>query len=73
MIYMIYMVEIYLEREDKTLNLEISENKKIKDLLKEMNISISSVIITKNEQVTLEDDIVKNTDKIKILSVVSGG
>lgn len=70
---MIYMVEIYLEREDKTLNLEISENKKIKDLLKEMNISISSVIITKNEQVTLEDDIVKNTDKIKILSVVSGG
>ena len=67
------MVEIYLERENKTINVEIKNKKKIKELLNEMNISISSVIISKNDNVTLEEDFIENEDKIKVLSVVSGG
>lgn len=67
------MVELYIEREDKSLNIDIEDKKRIKDLLEDLGISVSSVIITKNDQVTLEDDFVLNDDKIKVLSVVSGG
>lgn len=67
------MVEIYLERENKTINHNLKKDTKLKDLLKELNISISSIILVKNNEITLEDDFVKEDDKIKILSVVSGG
>jgi sulfur carrier protein len=67
------MVEIYLEREDKMINKKLTSPVKLKELLEEMNISVSSIILTKNGEVTLEDDMVDDNDKVQILSVVSGG
>jgi len=67
------MVIIYVEKEDKELKIKLNNSKKLKDLLKEMNISISSVILVKNNQIVLEDEVVIDSDEIKILSVVSGG
>jgi sulfur carrier protein ThiS len=67
------MTEIYLEKENKTIQKELEKPIKLRKLLKELNISIESVILTKNDEITLEDEDVCNTDKIKILTVVSGG
>lgn len=67
------MVEIYLEKENKTIEKKLEKSTKLKDLLKELDISVESVILVKNNEITLEDEEVNNKDKIKILSVVSGG
>jgi len=67
------MVEIFLERENKTINKEIKMSITLKSLLKELNISINSVILTVNGEIALEDSKINNGDKVQILSVVSGG
>lgn len=66
-------MEIFIERENKTVNLEIDGEQTIKRILKKLNLSTESVIIIKNNDISLEDELVSNTDKLKLLSVVSGG
>lgn len=66
-------MEIYLERDDKTIQIPLEEEKVVKDLLKEQDIPLESVIIVKNGSICLEDETVTDNDSIKILSVVSGG
>lgn len=66
-------MEVFLERDNKTLDIEIKKEIPISKLLKQLNISTESVIIVKNNEIALEDEIVTNEDKLKLLSVVSGG
>lgn len=66
-------MEAFLEKENKTISIELKKEKSLKDILKELNISIDSVILVKNDEVCIEDEMVSNEDKIKLLSVVSGG
>ncbi|MGV8086805.1 MAG: MoaD/ThiS family protein [Candidatus Woesearchaeota archaeon] len=65
-------MKIYIEKDDRSL--ELKHDKIIcKELLSELKINPSTVIIVKNDEVILEDEIIENSDEIKILSVVSGG
>ncbi|MEM4397262.1 MAG: MoaD/ThiS family protein [Candidatus Woesearchaeota archaeon] len=64
-------MEIYLERENKTL--EVVFKGKVKDLLKKLKFNSEEVLVVRNEELLTEGDILKNSDKIKIMSVVSGG
>lgn len=66
-------MEIFLEKDNKTVNLKINEPKLLKNILNELNITLESVILIKNDEICLEDELVSNEDKIKLLSVVSGG
>ena len=66
-------MDIFIERENKTIKYELKKSQKIIEILKELNITLESVILIKNDEIALEDEIVKNTDKLKLLSVVSGG
>jgi len=66
-------MEIFLEKDNKTIELEIKESKSLKNILKELDVSVESVILIKNDEICLEDELINNYDKIKLLSVVSGG
>ena len=66
-------MEIFIEKENKTIDYEVSEKIELKEVLKKLNISLDSIILVKNNEVCLEDELVSDSDKIKILSVVSGG
>lgn len=66
-------MEIYFEKENKTKKINLKKNITLKELLKELNITLDSIILVKNDEICLEDEIVTNKDKIKLLSVVSGG
>ena len=65
-------MKVFIEKDSKSVNVK---HKKIsgKVLLEELNINPSSVILVKNDEVVLEDEILGEKDDIKILSVVSGG
>ena len=66
-------MEIYFERENKTKKITLKEPITLKELLNQLNLNLDSIILVKNDEICLEDEIVTNKDKIKLLSVVSGG
>jgi len=66
-------MEIFLEKENKTITKNLSSSIKIIELLDELQINKESIIIVKNNNIALEDETINNEDNIKILSVVSGG
>jgi sulfur carrier protein ThiS len=68
-------MKVYIEKDSKSLDIKIIKNQKIdgKKLLEKLKINPSSVILVKNDEVVLEDEIFTEKDSIKILSVVSGG
>ncbi|MDA3856142.1 MAG: MoaD/ThiS family protein [Candidatus Woesearchaeota archaeon] len=66
-------MELYLEKDDTTKNIELKTPTTLKEILQNEKIIIESVILVKNNEVCLEETLVEDKDKIKLLSVVSGG
>lgn len=67
------MVKILIERTGETKEIVLDKPKKIKEILKDLNISVSSVLILKNKQISLEEQEINNEDSLELLAVVSGG
>jgi thiamine biosynthesis protein ThiS len=63
-------MKVYLEKQDKNIK---SKAKNVKDLLNELDINHTTVIVTVNDELVIEDYQLKETDEISILNVVSGG
>ena len=66
-------VEVFIDRENSHKTVELKDNAVVSDLLKELSINPVTVIISRNNELILEDDELNNMDEIKILSVISGG
>ncbi len=63
-------MKIVYDREKKTFDVKA---KNVKDMLKELKIVKNSVIVVVNKELVMEEYVFKKDDKVKILSVVSGG
>lgn len=63
-------MKVYVEKQDKLLELE---KKSVKELLDDLKINPNTVIIVRNNEIVLEDEQLDDNDEIKILSVISGG
>ncbi len=66
-------VSVFIDKENKTKKVELGNNSIVADLLKEININPVTVIISRNNELLLEDEKLNNNDEIKVLSVISGG
>ena len=66
-------VNIFVDRNNLNRTLELDKNSIVSDLLKSLNINPVTVIVSRNNELVLEDEKLKNNDEIKILSVISGG
>ena len=64
-------MKVFIEKDNKLLELQKAFT--ASELLKELRINPSTVIIVKNDEVALEDEQLDIDDEIKILSVISGG
>lgn len=47
--------------------------KTVKELLEKLNLNATTVIVTRNNEIILENTKLSDKDKIKIIPVVSGG
>lgn len=63
-------MEIYIEREDKKIK---KEAKDVKDLLNKLKINSTTVIVSVNDELVVEDYKLNKKDKVKIIPVISGG
>ena len=66
-------LKIYIDRENRNKTIQLNSNSKVADLLKELNINPVTVIVSRNNELVLEDEKLNDNDEIKILSVISGG
>ena len=66
-------LKVFYDRENKEKTIELDNNLSVKDLLKKMNINPVTVIVSKNNNIILEDEKLNDNDDIKIISVISGG
>lgn len=66
-------MEVYIERENETKKISLEQPITMKALVKQLGISLDSIILIKNSEICLEDEEVTDKDSVKLLSVVSGG
>lgn len=63
---------LFNEKEQSTKKISFS-GKNVKSLLAKLKINPETVIIARNNEIIIEEEILKDKDKLEILSVVSGG
>ena len=66
-------VKVFYDRENKEKTIILANNLTVKDLLAKLSINPVTVIVSKNNEIILEDERLKENDDIKIISVISGG
>ncbi|MEK6983773.1 MAG: MoaD/ThiS family protein [Nanoarchaeota archaeon] len=66
-------VNVFIDREDKNTTLELGRNSLVTDLLKKLDINPITVIVSRKNELILEDEKLNDNDEIRILSVISGG
>ena len=66
-------LKVFYDRENKEKTIELGNNTTVKDLLKKMEINPVTVIVSKNNNIIMEDEKLNEKDDTKIISVISGG
>lgn len=55
------------------MSTELDYNSSVSDMLKKLKINPVTVIVSRKNELILEDEKLNDQDEIKILSVISGG
>lgn len=63
-------MKVYIEKTNEFKELEV---KNVNELLLKLKINPTTVIVTVNDELVTEDFKINDKDKIKLLSVISGG
>ena len=66
-------INVFFDRENKEKTIDLDINSSVKDLLSKMNINPVTVIVSRNRNIITEDEKINDKDKIKLISVISGG
>jgi len=64
-------MKVFIER--KKENIEMNFSGKVSTLLKKLKINSDGVLVVKDRELITEEDVLEDSDSIKILSVISGG
>lgn len=65
-------INIFIEREQCHKTIEFT-SKTVKDLLQQVGINPEIILVVRRGEVLTEDDVLSDQDRIKLLSVISGG
>ena len=66
-------INVFFDRENKEKTVDLDLNSSVKDLLSKMNINPVTVIVSRDRNIITEDEKINDKDKIKLISVISGG
>ncbi|AEE95139.1 MoaD/ThiS family protein [Acidianus hospitalis] len=66
-------VEVSLARENITKSLEIPDYYRVRDLLKYLGYTIQGTVVLRNGIPIIEDEKIKDGDKLTIVLTASGG
>lgn len=66
-------INVFFDRENKEKTIELDINSSVKDLLAKMDVNPVTVIVSRDDNIITEDEKVNDSDKIRLISVISGG
>ncbi len=66
-------IDVFIERTGKRLRVEIPKNYTVTSLLGKLKINPVSVLVSVNNEICTENEVIKERDKVEVFSVVSGG
>lgn len=66
-------INVFFDRENKEKTIDLDMNSSVKDLLTKMNINPVTVLVSRDNNIITEDETINDKDKIKLISVISGG
>jgi sulfur carrier protein ThiS len=66
-------IKAYFDREDKEHVVELPKQATVKDLLLALAINPVSVLVSKNNEILLDNEELSEGDELKLYSVISGG
>ena len=66
-------INVFVDRKNISKTLEFENATRVSDLLEKLDINPVTVIVSRNNELILEDEKLNDNDEIKILSVISGG
>ena len=66
-------INVFFDRENEEKTIELDVNSSVKDLLSKMDINPVTVIVSKDNNIIMENEKINDKDKIKLISVISGG
>lgn len=66
-------VKVFVDRTNLDKTIEMENQSTISDLLNKLKINPVTVIVSRSNELILDDEKLNNNDEIKILSVISGG
>ena len=66
-------ISVFFDRENEEKTIEVDENLSVKDLLADMKINPVTVIVSRDNNIIPEDEKINDKDKIRLISVISGG
>ena len=66
-------INVFYDRENKEKPIGLASNSLVSDLLEKMKINPVTVIVSRENNIITEDEKLKDKDKIRIISVISGG
>jgi len=66
-------INVFFDRKNKEETIELGMNSSVKDLLNKININPVTVIVSRDNNIITEDEKINHKDKIKLISVISGG
>jgi len=64
------MVNVFMQREKKRIKIDACS---VRELLNKLKLNPGTVIIAKNNEVVIEDELLNSDDDIRIVPVISGG
>ena len=64
-------MNVYIEAESKSKKIKFKGT--VSQLLKKLRINPETVIVSKNSELVTEEEALRDSDEVKLLSVISGG
>lgn len=64
-------MNVFIERSDERHELLFSGS--VQELLDRLEINMQTVLVLRNNELVTEDEVLADTDDVKIITVVSGG
>lgn len=68
-----FKVTVELVRENKIIEVELPERARVRDLLKKIGYRVQGSVVVKNSLPIIEDEELKDGDKLRVFLAASGG
>ncbi|MEE8168300.1 MAG: MoaD/ThiS family protein [Candidatus Hydrothermarchaeales archaeon] len=66
-------MEVYVKMRDKSSTVELDEDSTISCLLERLEINRETVLVMVNQEIRVEEEMLKQGDEVEIIMAVSGG